>query len=271
MRCYSSARRFRASAFTLIELLVVIAIIAILAAILFPVFAQAKAAAKTTSTLSNQKQIVLGFLMYSNDADDATVLHENPIPGNPDEVFILQRLYPYMKNLDIVWDAATGRPSDADLDHRTMTPAGPGLTTWGGWTAYQNLSVNGPGLCGYWTWPNNVATFNYTRTVTSQEDISKRSVFLDTTWPGYGDPWGWYQYINYSGIIPNYDDPNDFWANQVYSARTRHRDHIVASYLDGHAGTVASGKIFGAKGADFWATYTGDRLAFWGAYWSTTE
>ena len=37
-----------ARAFTLIELLVVIAIIAILAAILFPVFAQAKAAAKKT-------------------------------------------------------------------------------------------------------------------------------------------------------------------------------------------------------------------------------
>ena len=36
-------------AFTLIELLVVIAIIAILAAILFPVFAQAKAAAKKTT------------------------------------------------------------------------------------------------------------------------------------------------------------------------------------------------------------------------------
>ena len=44
-------------AFTLIELLVVIAIIAILAAILFPVFAQAKAAAKATQSLSNTKQI----------------------------------------------------------------------------------------------------------------------------------------------------------------------------------------------------------------------
>jgi prepilin-type N-terminal cleavage/methylation domain-containing protein len=56
--------------FTLIELLVVIAIIAILAAILFPVFAQAKEAAKKTQTLSNVKNIGLANLMYSSDYDD---------------------------------------------------------------------------------------------------------------------------------------------------------------------------------------------------------
>jgi prepilin-type N-terminal cleavage/methylation domain-containing protein/prepilin-type processing-associated H-X9-DG protein len=58
------------TAFTLIELLVVIAIIAILAAILFPVFAQAKVAAKKTQSISNVKQLVLGTMMYLNDSDD---------------------------------------------------------------------------------------------------------------------------------------------------------------------------------------------------------
>lgn len=57
-------------AFTLIELLVVIAIIAILAAILFPVFAQAKEAAKKTQSVSNLKQIGLAWTMYAGDYDD---------------------------------------------------------------------------------------------------------------------------------------------------------------------------------------------------------
>jgi prepilin-type N-terminal cleavage/methylation domain-containing protein len=61
------------TAFTLIELLVVIAIIAILAAILFPVFAQAKMAAKKTAALSNAKQIATANMMYMGDYDDHLV------------------------------------------------------------------------------------------------------------------------------------------------------------------------------------------------------
>ena len=57
-------------AFTLIELLVVIAIIAILAAILFPVFAQAKVAAKRTSDLSQLQQIGTALQIYLTDYDD---------------------------------------------------------------------------------------------------------------------------------------------------------------------------------------------------------
>src|SRR5437764_1418536 len=58
-------------AFTLIELLVVIAIIAILAAILFPVFARAREAARKTSCLSNLKQLCLASQMYKSDYDEA--------------------------------------------------------------------------------------------------------------------------------------------------------------------------------------------------------
>jgi prepilin-type N-terminal cleavage/methylation domain-containing protein/prepilin-type processing-associated H-X9-DG protein len=67
-------------AFTLIELLVVIAIIAILAAILFPVFAQAKAAAKRTSSLSNQKQITTSMFLYTGDYDDVYARNDECIP-----------------------------------------------------------------------------------------------------------------------------------------------------------------------------------------------
>ena len=66
-------------AFTLIELLVVIAIIAILAAILFPVFAQAKEAAKKTQDLSNVKQQGTGMQVYLADSDDTL-----PAPHNCD-------------------------------------------------------------------------------------------------------------------------------------------------------------------------------------------
>lgn len=63
--------------FTLIELLVVIAIIAILAAILFPVFAQAKEAAKKTTCVSNTKQTALAVIMYAGDYDDTMPRHDN--------------------------------------------------------------------------------------------------------------------------------------------------------------------------------------------------
>ncbi|HEY0868167.1 MAG TPA: prepilin-type N-terminal cleavage/methylation domain-containing protein, partial [Fimbriimonas sp.] len=84
--------------FTLIELLVVIAIIAILAAILFPVFAQAKVAAKKTSDLSNLKQIGLSAHLYMSDSDDTIhpVGYWEPTNANFRTFYTL--LHPYMKS-----------------------------------------------------------------------------------------------------------------------------------------------------------------------------
>jgi prepilin-type N-terminal cleavage/methylation domain-containing protein/prepilin-type processing-associated H-X9-DG protein len=66
----------RPSAFTLIELLVVIAIIALVAAILFPVFAQARKAARGAASLSNERQIALAILMYTQDYDETFPLDQ---------------------------------------------------------------------------------------------------------------------------------------------------------------------------------------------------
>lgn len=70
-------------AFTLIELLVVIAIIAILAAILFPVFAQAKLAAKKTAGLAQVKQIGTAVHIYLSDYDDVLMPYRHGSSSGP--------------------------------------------------------------------------------------------------------------------------------------------------------------------------------------------
>ena len=60
-------------AFTLLETLIVIAILAIIAAFLFPVFAESKASAKNTQDLSNQKQLGMALVLYTNDNDNMFV------------------------------------------------------------------------------------------------------------------------------------------------------------------------------------------------------
>src|SRR4030042_2067877 len=108
--------------FTLIELLVVIAIIAILAAILFPVFARAREAARKATCLSNLKQITLAAIMYAQDYDEVlptvscSAAEQSAHPVDPANLYdnaaihaigsiglwlLPDKVRPYVKSLDI--------------------------------------------------------------------------------------------------------------------------------------------------------------------------
>jgi prepilin-type N-terminal cleavage/methylation domain-containing protein/prepilin-type processing-associated H-X9-DG protein len=91
----NSAALARRRGFTLIELLVVIAIIAILAAILFPVFAQAREAARKSSCLSNCKQICMGTMQYVQDYDE---VFPKGWHGYPAAIYWNTLIQPYIKN-----------------------------------------------------------------------------------------------------------------------------------------------------------------------------
>ena len=152
-------------AFTLIELLVVIAIIAILAAILFPVFAQAKAAAKKTSALSGVKQTGLGILIYNGDSDDVYPQGSGCGWYYPQDGGWAWDTQPYIKNLPILRD-----PSDSfgKKNWATWFTGQPivsisfvsnGLQAWdnaaGAWDLYGVMGMDQPktiqtSRCGGW-------------------------------------------------------------------------------------------------------------------------
>ncbi|HEY3397872.1 MAG TPA: prepilin-type N-terminal cleavage/methylation domain-containing protein [Armatimonadota bacterium] len=132
----------RRHGFTLIELLVVIAIIAILAAILFPVFARARAKAQQSNCLSNVKQITLGVMMYATDNDNIMPFARRGIWDGPNgdgwnHPSWKTLVYPYLKNVQIL--ACPGRAN-----------AGNSTEVVPGSTAVFPLSYALNQDCGYW-------------------------------------------------------------------------------------------------------------------------
>src|SRR5262249_40071382 len=110
--------------FTLIELLVVIAIIAILAAILFPVFAQARNAARQTTCTSNLRQLGTAVLMYIQDYDEQFpawvpgTSSANPVDswGRPEGTgWFMNQIQPYIKNYGL-YQCPNDTRSDGDAN-----------------------------------------------------------------------------------------------------------------------------------------------------------
>lgn len=109
-------------AFTLIELLVVIAIIAILTAMLFPVFAQAKEAARKTACLSNMKQLGTSVMLYIHDYDNTFMktTYNNSNPRRGSWVFTTQ---PYVQNFHIFRCSSDPFPVKFDTIDNNGNPA----------------------------------------------------------------------------------------------------------------------------------------------------
>jgi prepilin-type N-terminal cleavage/methylation domain-containing protein/prepilin-type processing-associated H-X9-DG protein len=146
----------RRAGFTLIELLVVIAIIAILAAILFPVFASAKEAAKKTVSLSNLKQNGVAVLMYNTDHDDTFAQSayslDHPqgivIPGTNARVFAaFDAFLPYTKNKEIF--TSPGDPKAIPWDSNPSSPT----------TVLGRIGLRGAGALYFASFAFNFALF----------------------------------------------------------------------------------------------------------------
>jgi prepilin-type N-terminal cleavage/methylation domain-containing protein/prepilin-type processing-associated H-X9-DG protein len=90
----------RKQGFTLIELLVVIAIIAILAAILFPVFQSVRENARRTTCASNEKQLGLGMIQYTQDSDEKFPRGQYQ-DANGTYLDWGNAIYPFIKNGDV--------------------------------------------------------------------------------------------------------------------------------------------------------------------------
>jgi prepilin-type N-terminal cleavage/methylation domain-containing protein len=100
--------------FTLIELLVVIAIIAILAAILFPVFAQAREAARKSACLSNTRQLGTAAMLYVQDNDEFFPMSIFPasVNGAVHPVTSFDAILPYTKNTQVFTCPSEPRATD---------------------------------------------------------------------------------------------------------------------------------------------------------------
>jgi len=182
----------KSNAFTLIELLVVIAIIAILAAILFPVFAQAKEAAKKATCMSDFNQVTKGVAIYTGDHDDRMCPSDTGSIngpgwgfGHPDFVWA-EVLEPYVANWGVY-----RCPSDPDATDQGLSrnPNGvpvprtdPNLHYY--WGSRSDLGLNYDFLAPWIVEPRTGGTYVGCTTVGLGEiaQTAGTVMFVDTIW-----------------------------------------------------------------------------------------
>lgn len=270
----------RRPGFTLIELLVVIAIIAILAAILFPVFAQAREKARSTSCLSNQRQIGTAVRMYIQDYDEQNMFHwfgpigvtaaVPPYPGNVNQTW-MEVVNPYVKNAQI-WTCPSAPKALSDF---TTGCAGANLVATYVWPStfiysyWADPFISRTGTFGGVPAYNNVQNTNCSAGYSvcgSMEQVSSpaESAFL---YEGY---YGAYPVASTNAgysLVSTFGSACTYGANGFYGATnndrtidpkySRHNLGQNAVFCDGHAKWFNAKNFFGNNSLKTAGSYSG--------------
>jgi len=207
--------------FTLIELLVVIAIIAILAAILFPVFARAKAKARQASCMSNMKQIALAFLMYTSDYDGKFPAVYNDALGYPaGRIIWADCIYPYVKNRQLFACPSAGINID------------PIPGRWPGNLQATRYCMN---MVHDWDWPEDCATWSGTHVFpVGEEELawpSESALILES-----GNAWWchWFPASGWNATGTTSDGYLYLIGRLGETIWPRHQDGCNVAFCDGH-------------------------------------
>ena len=208
-------------AFTLIELLVVISIIAILAAILFPVFQSVREKARATACLSNQKQIGLASMIYSEDNNEALLQYHYDGLGQPNIGYWPNRLFPYLTSRQVlVCPSRTKLPDAATEAVKELT----GETGYG-------LAYPFPGS-GYYPASQYQSPAQH---VYLMDGIGTGSISATEVYKAYVN-------LPYDPLIPGLPANN-----YVFHASPdpRHNERVSVIFLDGHAKALSLITLYG--------------------------
>ena len=243
------------NAFTLIELLVVIAIIAILAAILFPVFAKAREAARKTSCLSNMKQIATGSMMYSQDYDEKIMPswldYDGAGTGNSLDWCWETIIQPYTKNKGItVCPSRETQNQDPNNTWETGIAHNHDNLGWDG-HVISMAAVQRPASIivfadtGALGWGGSQAIYDAYKLDPDSEKaprpIASRGVYFRSPGQMEGGAAGWCD-----TVVPV----------------SRHSQTCNVAYLDGHAKAIKIASVWIRPGENFNTYWTGQRQAF---------
>lgn len=249
--------------FTLIELLVVVAIIAILAAILFPVFAQARARARQTACVSNARQIGLGVRMYVSDYDETMPLfnayHTQPTAGEPGHKGVEELLMPYVKSRqlfkcpdDVGSPTTDGSPSSAYGCSDVPAKSGSYAECYG--SSYRFTRGTFSTVAGESTQNNSpVATTRIVRDAEFQIPAETRIMRDDM--------------MGFFGEGPELDPATARYGYYPDYFRRWHTGGGTQIYADGHAKFAANARVFDQTAVDPEGHRSGDTNPATGAMW----